>query len=175
MATAEFDAVAPTAMRPGVSQIDGETNVAANATRAQPGESALQATVLATVDGQTLAGGVAALDVTISLFAEPHINGEQPGWSALETGASLTINGDRLAGSVADGQIGATFEASALPGQGALVDEALVTAELTAVWWAFNYESSTLTVSAAIEANPTKRLPPHLSWMLRQLVKPFGH
>ncbi|MGM0858660.1 MAG: hypothetical protein ACQEW0_16505 [Pseudomonadota bacterium] len=155
IATAQFAPIRGRGIRPGIADIQAAAIIDALATREQPGNSALSVTASASFDGDVYAGGITTFEPYSDLFAEPHLNGIQPGWSQLEVIAALEANGDRMAGGIVDGQVETLFEAAALPGRGAQANEGLVTAELTAVWWTFNYETATLSAHASIEATPT--------------------
>ncbi|GEK46555.1 hypothetical protein HPA02_08380 [Bisbaumannia pacifica] len=155
-AEAAFDPVQAWGIRPGVAGIAVTAEGEVRATREHPGDTSLSVSAVAEFNGDVYAGGITTFEPGASLFAEAHLNGIQPGYAALAPDISLGVSGDRLAGGRVDGGVDSWFEASALPGRGTLVDEGLVTAELTAVWWAFNYETATITASAALTASPTR-------------------
>lgn len=155
-ASAQIDPVQAWGIRPGVAEIQVNATGEIFATRERPGSSGLLATATASFDGDIFAGGITDFVPYSAFFAEPHLNGIQPGWSALDVVTRLTVGGDRMAGGNTDGLVASWFDASALPGRGAQVNEGIVTAELTAVWWAFNYEKLTLTTQSTLTANPTR-------------------
>ncbi len=140
----------------------GHSDVGANAvfdplaTRIQHARATGLIAATSSIDGDMVAGGTAHLINDCGLFAEAHLNGIQPGYALLSAISTADINGDRLAGAFVDGEVVAVFEAESIPGRGADVNDAKVSASLEAVWWTFTQENADIIANAQIEIMATK-------------------
>lgn len=142
--------------RYGYSSTQVDAVLDALATRIQRASASGAIVASANMDGGIYAGGITDFYVSSELFAEAHVNGIQPGYAALSVSVDAQSDGDRLAGAFTDATVLAHLEAEPIPGRGAEVNDGIVSASLTAVWWTYTQETAGIAANAYISALPTR-------------------
>jgi len=155
-AAAHMEPVLGLGFRPGAASPMVAATLDVVATRTQPGRTDGRITAEVAAGGYRIADGAGELHEVADLFVEGHLNGVQPGWSQLSAITTASVDAERWAGGSAFQESSATFSAEPEPGRGAAVNEGYVTAEFTAVWWSFTYETATAEVRASLSATASQ-------------------